>query len=522
MRAASWMLLLSLTWPSVAQAHVERFAVLVANDQGASDEAQLRYAESDASRMYDVLRDLGDFAPVNMVLLRNEHADTVRSTLIAVNERIREAMSLPDTQVVLLVYYSGHADAESLHLGGTKLAIRELTQLVRGSAASFRLVVLDACRSGALTRLKGGRVVAPFALGDDASLAGDGLAFLTASSANEDAQESDELGGSFFTHALVSGLLGAADQDGDGNVVLDEAYRYAYDATLRATSRTFAGTQHPSFRYDFRGQGELVLTRPQSYAQQRASLVFPQGMSFLLMREHADGQVVAELSEHAGSHSLSVRPGRYFVRARSAQVLYEGALAAAAGTTTAVDVDRMTRIEYARLVRKGGSDAHVAQGLEAGARVRSVLPNAATACVGGFVGYGLDWTHFGLRARASACTSQFDNAPLHAVTNAYDLELRLQHAWDLSRVSFELGLGGGASLLTQRFETAGRAADRDSLAPFLALGAGAGIDLSHGFYTGLDLAAETHFLSLADASPQAPRTQVSFAMRASLLAGKRF
>ncbi|HEX7479940.1 MAG TPA: caspase family protein, partial [Polyangiales bacterium] len=179
------MLLLSLTWPSVAQAHVERFAVLVANDQGASDEAQLRYAESDASRMYDVLRDLGDFAPVNMVLLRNEHADTVRSTLIAVNERIREAMSLPDTQVVLLVYYSGHADAESLHLGGTKLAIRELTQLVRGSAASFRLVVLDACRSGALTRLKGGHIVAPFALGEDAALAGDGVAFLTASSANE-------------------------------------------------------------------------------------------------------------------------------------------------------------------------------------------------------------------------------------------------------------------------------------------------------------------------------------------------
>ncbi len=143
----------------------------------------------------------------------------------------------------------------------------------------------------------------------------------------------------------------------------------------------------------------------------------------------------------------------------------------------------MTRIEYARLGRKGRSAARVAQGLEARARVRSVLPNAATACIGGFMGYGLDWTHFGLRARASACTSQLDNAALHAVTNAYELELHLQHRWDLSRVSFELGQGGGASLFTQRFETAGRAADRDGLAPFLALGPGAGIDLSGSLYT---------------------------------------
>ena len=61
---------------------------------------------------------------------------------------------------------------------------------------------------------------------------------LAATAASEDAQESDELRGSFFTHYLVSGLLGAADEDGDGAVTLAEAYDHAYAATLRATSRT--------------------------------------------------------------------------------------------------------------------------------------------------------------------------------------------------------------------------------------------------------------------------------------------
>jgi len=80
--------------------------------------------------------------------------------------------------------------------------------------------------------------------------AGNQSRILTASSPDEVAQKSDQLQGSFFTHSLVTALLGAGDSDGDAAIALDEAYRYAYEATLRATSQTLLGTQHPSFRYD--------------------------------------------------------------------------------------------------------------------------------------------------------------------------------------------------------------------------------------------------------------------------------
>ena len=71
-----------------------------------------------------MLRELGDFEPMNMVLLQNESAATVRSTLLTVNARVRDAVSRPDTDVLLFVYYSGHADTDDLHLGGSRLLVR--------------------------------------------------------------------------------------------------------------------------------------------------------------------------------------------------------------------------------------------------------------------------------------------------------------------------------------------------------------------------------------------------------------
>ncbi|HET8935569.1 MAG TPA: caspase family protein [Polyangiales bacterium] len=508
--------------PCVAQASVERFAVVIGSNRGQPDDQELRYAESDASHMFEVLRDLGGFQPANMVLLRDENADTVLRTLITVNDRIRAATSLPDGQALLFVYYSGHADADDLHLGETRLPISQLAQLARGSAATFRLVVLDACRSGTLTRVKGGKIRAKFELPGE-RMPEDGLAFLTATAANEDAQESDELRASFFTHALISGLLGAADHDKSGEVALDEAYRYAYEQTVRATSRTWSGTQHPAFRYDFRGQGSIILTRPEAFANERATVQLPQAYGVLLLRDAADGPVVAEVAARSPQRSISLRPGKYFVRARADRVLYEGLLDARAGAVVTVDTTQLQRIKYARLIRKGQSSGALAHALELGARVRSTLGNAQTPCLGAFAGYALDTAQLGARARISACTSSFDNNYVGATTNAYDADLRVYRAWDVvSKLTLEVGLGGGLSLFTQGFESRGQASNRKALAPFVALGAGAVLDMWSATYLTLDAAAETHFMRLRTDSFNPAKVTAQFGLRVSLGAGYHF
>ena len=70
-----------------------------------------------------------------------------------------------------------------------------------------------------LTQAKGARAEArvDFALPvDDVR----GTAFIASTAVGEAAQESQALGGSFFTHHLETGLRGAADADGDGLVTL--------------------------------------------------------------------------------------------------------------------------------------------------------------------------------------------------------------------------------------------------------------------------------------------------------------
>lgn len=510
-----------LFFAGAARADVERFAVVIGNNDGDAADTPLRYAESDATRIYEVLRDLGDFRPANMVLLKGEDARTVVDTVVAVNERVRMALAQPGSQAMLFVYYSGHADAGAFHLGRSRLSARLLWQLIHGSAATFRLMVLDSCRSGVLTRSKGGSIVAGAPVLIDDTLPGSGLAVLAASAADEDAQESEEIRGSFFTHAFVSGLLGAADQDGDGAISLAEAYQYAYGATLRATSRTLGGLQHPTFRYDFSGQGTLVLTRPESFASSRSTLQFPTDIGFIVLRESADGAVVGEVGPRDRRRALSVRPGRYFVRGRSSDALFEADYELERGASMRIDTSTMKRIEYARLVRKGGATPRLSPVLEVGAWLRSPLSNADTVCSGAFVGFGAELEQFGLLGRAGMCTSGFSNARVDGVTNEYDLEARLARTWDLAFMSFDVGLGGGAALFTQRFDTRGSAAPRDALSPYVLIAAGASRELGVGYGIALEVAGETHFLRFETAD-HATRAPVEFAVRVGTALSKAF
>lgn len=512
---------------AAVRARVERFAVLIGNNQGVAADAPLRYAEDDATRMYDVLRQLGDFPAHQTILLRGRSVDEVREALLAINERIRELREEPGAQAVLVVYYSGHADSAALRLAGGRLDLQELRRHARGSAADFRLVVVDACRSGALTRVKGSRRAAPFSLLEDGSranpppLPGSGFAFLTATSAHEDAQESDELKGAFFTHALVSGLLGAADADGDGAVVLDEAYRYAYESTLRATSRTFAGTQHPTFHYQIRGRGRLSLTRPAAHRRGRATVELPGGYGYLFMRGDENGPVVAELEAGSQNRRMSLSPGPYFVRARGPDVFYEGAFIAGPGSLRLIAPEDLRRIDYARLVRKGAVERQLAHGPEVGLHVRSPLPNESTACIGGFIGYALELSRFSVRARVGTCRSSLRADGVRAEVAAHDVELSVRHAWDLGRVTWDLGAGLGMSLLEQAFSGRVNAPDQLASAPFATAGLTARLHLPAGFHVALTVDAQAHLLRVIDDDP-AGRLLPGMGLRSGLSLGKDF
>lgn len=470
-----------------------RFALVLGNARGDVGEVELRWSASDAQKFARVLRDLGGVQPENLVTLIDENADTARRTLIALNERIRQA----GNGATLIVYYSGHADAAALHFGDSKLPLPELESLVRGSAANLRLLVVDACKSGSLTRVKGGvvRTAPPVELAS--SLPADGVVFLTASAANEDAQESDTVHGSFFTHYLISGLVGAADRDGDGTVDVDEAYAYAYERTLRASSASAAGLQHPTYRHELKGRAPFVVTRLRE-GKDQAFLVFPPNQTWLVFKGDPNGPVLAELDADDQQRILSLHAEKLFLRGRAPDTLLEATVAPTVSQFVSVRDLPLERIQYARLVRKGGAGPSASNSLEAGYDLGRALNGSAGVCQGPWAG----WVHaretLSFAVRAAACFEHFDNATLASSASAVRLEARLFHAWDWSHVSLELGGGLGAAWLHQTFTTTGAAPARNTVAGRVELGAAVVVDFTQALYLRTELSAEMWLFERAD------------------------
>jgi len=517
---AGWVwLLLGLLAPS-ARAEIARYAVIAGNDAGAAGDIALRYAETDAQKVYDVLLGLGEFRPENMVLLQGRGGAELSRVLISMNARIR-AESTAGRDAVLFVYYSGHADNQALHAGGELLELELLSRLVQGSSANFRVLVLDACRSGSLTRVKGSQKTAPFPVLLDPELSGEGLALLTSSTSDEDAQESDALRGSFFTHYFVSGLRGAADRNGDGSISLEEAYGYAYQHTLRASSQTLYGTQHPTFRFDLKGKGAVPLTWVSPRGGRSGQVAFPPGHAYVLLADDEQGPVVAEVGEHDRRRLLALDPGTYFVRGRATDHLLEGLVELGPGQVVQLRESQLEPVEYARLARKGGTDRARAHGPWLAYQLRTPLWSGASACHGLRAGYSIALPQVSLNAGLGACRSVFDNDVLRARADELGVDVAAAHVWDLSALSLSFGGAGGVSWLRQRFDTPGRAPGRDSLG--LALGAliGASSELSHGYHLFAEALGQVMFFE-ERGSNASDDTRAVPALRLTLGAGKLF
>jgi hypothetical protein len=507
---------LAATAPA-ARAEVERYAVIIGHNTGAADEQRLRFAEDDAERVGELLGEVGGVPDENQVVLRGKSADQVRRALIATNERIRVG-GRAGRQAMLFVYYSGHGDADALHLGDTRLELRELEALVRGSAAQIRVLAIDACRSGSVTRVKGGRPAPPITLRGDDELTGEGVIILTASTAGEDAQESDDLRGSFFTHYLLSALRGAADDDGDQTVTIGEAFRYTRDQTILASSRTLGGVQHPTFHYDLRGRADIVLVDLGS-DRTRGRLTVPADASWLVVRDGGRDAIVGEIGADASRRTLSLRPGRYRVRGRSRDALLEGTAIVARGQETVIAADALTRTTYARLVRKGrGEILPGITGVFAGPAVQSAIIEGASPCVGATVGAAWVRADITLSPRLGACRGEFANETLTATTTALALDLRVAKAWDLHRVTLDVGVTVGGELLRETFTTRGVAPARTAGAIHVDAGVGALLPVAARLFLTTEIAAQTHFFTV-EAQAGTRDLTARFALRGVLAFG---
>jgi hypothetical protein len=140
-------------WSKPPEPRLRRFALIVSANDGGPGRVPLRFADSDAVSVADVLRKLGGLRDDDMILLTGARRAAFQSAF----ERMRAAIAAAGTvgRRELIVYYAGHSDEQGLLLGGERVGYSELRQWLDGAGAEVRIAILDSCASGSLIRLRG-------------------------------------------------------------------------------------------------------------------------------------------------------------------------------------------------------------------------------------------------------------------------------------------------------------------------------------------------------------------------------
>ncbi len=215
-----------------------KIALLIGVSEYAPGLNPLPAAVKDLDAMKEVLLhpDMGEFAESDIVLLKNPRRQEME-------ESIETLFANRHKDDLVLLFFSGHGikdDAGRLYLASSTTRKTPQGDLVRSSAVSAnfvhenmsrsrskrQVVILDSCFSGAFAE---GLLAKDDGTVDiRTQLGGEGRAILTSSSSTQYSfeQEGEEL--SLYTRFLIEGIkTGAADQDGDDVVSIDELHEYA-------------------------------------------------------------------------------------------------------------------------------------------------------------------------------------------------------------------------------------------------------------------------------------------------------
>lgn len=220
----------------------------------------LKYTDDDAYHVYAFLKSVeGGALPDEQVRVLIDDDATHRNIIMAMREIYQRA----DENDVILFYFSGHGlpgaflpvDFDGMT---NRLEHYQLRDELLASRAKHKLVIADACHSGSL----GGRDNSQGAIafngkgnGADAALnayydalnnAQASTALLLSSKGEEISLEDGGLRSGIFSHYLIRGMKGEADENGDRLVSINELFSFVHREVRRYTGNiqtpTLTGT----------------------------------------------------------------------------------------------------------------------------------------------------------------------------------------------------------------------------------------------------------------------------------------
>ena len=241
-----------------------KFALIIGNTEYTDPGlAQLTAPGEDVEDFARVLKsaDIAGFDKV--ITLINENISKV-------NETVDDFFALKKPDDLLVFYFSGHGvrdeygalylaikNTNRSRLRSTAIRADYIRESMDQSRSRRQVLILDCCNSGAFAQGTKAEIGGTMGIATTFEGTGYGRVVLTASDATQFAWEGDKVIGettnSLFTHFLVKGLEGEADQDGDGKITVDELYDYAYEEIVNITPKQTPG------KWSYKQQGEIVL-----------------------------------------------------------------------------------------------------------------------------------------------------------------------------------------------------------------------------------------------------------------------
>lgn len=255
---------LTLSWAVISQAAPRpesRFVVIVGNNQSLTPGvAPLRFADDDAARWYEILaptaREISLFTVLDAESQRvfREEARVAeaptRARLLArlgdYNRKMQAARAEGSDPVLVFVFV-GHGEVGTDGEGFVSLLDAPFSrgdlfrEVIAPSQAAFNHIIVDACNSYLMVARRGGAAEP----GPDASaairryIADEDLGrypntgVLLSTTRAQVSHEWSEYRGGIFSHEVRSGLVGAADVNGDGRVEYGELRAFIAAANLR-------------------------------------------------------------------------------------------------------------------------------------------------------------------------------------------------------------------------------------------------------------------------------------------------
>lgn len=242
----------------------DRYAVIIGiGSYKRSDIPKTPYALLDARRFQDYLLKMGGFPEENVKLLEQNEA-----TLTELKFHIKEWLPRnSEEDSVVVVYFAGHGvpgeakklpyllpyDGNPSFIETTGYSVEEIKEDLAKLRTNKVALILDACYVGPEgTRPALLEIVDPTRVGQMKGV------LLTSVKEGQYSNDWPDKGHGLFTYFLLKGIRGAADENKDGWVDLDEAYRYLAPL-VRSTALKHMGREQSPMK---QGRGSIInLTR---------------------------------------------------------------------------------------------------------------------------------------------------------------------------------------------------------------------------------------------------------------------